>query len=159
MFVQFNKKRVAFENAFFALLKRISLPLAKTSFFIVFFWFGLLKILQLSPAENVMHTLYEHTFWFIPWNVFVLLFGAYEMLIGVIFLFPQKEKYALYMLVPHMITTFGPLVILPALVWKGFMVPNLIGQYIIKNLVIIALAIFIAAYVAESKEKKNSTLI
>ena len=58
------------------------------------------------------------------------------------------------MLIPHAITTFAPLVLLPGLVWKSFFVPNLIGQYIIKNLVIIALAIFIASYEEEHREHR-----
>lgn len=149
----FSLKRLASENTFFRFLRRISMPLCRISFFIVFFWFGVLKILELSPAEGVVHTLYEHTVPFIPWKIFIFGFGAYECIIGIIFLFPGKEKWALYMLIPHMITTFGPLVIIPKLVWKGFMIPNLIGQYIIKNLVIIALAIFIAASVWEGSYK------
>ena len=60
------------------------------------------------------------------------------------------------MLIPHAITTFGPLIILPKLTWKGFLVPNLIGQYIIKNLVIISLAIFIATFEAETNEMEKS---
>ena len=136
------------------------MPLARVAFFVVFFWFGVLKILELSPAEGVVHTLYQHTVPFIPWKVFIFFFGAYECVIGIIFLFPGKEKWALYMLIPHMITTFGPLIIIPKLVWKGFMVPNLIGQYIIKNVVIISLAIFIAAYVWEdNRQKKNEKAV
>lgn len=111
--------------------------------------------MELSPAEGVVHSLYQHTVPFIPWKIFIMSFGAYECLIGIIFLIPGKEKWALYMLIPHMITTFGPLVLVPNLTWKGFLVPNLIGQYIIKNVVIIALAIFISASVAENQEKKK----
>jgi len=153
-----NQRRIAFENSFFELLRKISLPLARVAFFIVFFWFGILKMMELSPAIGVIHTIYSHTLWFIPWKLYILLFGAYECVIAVIFLFPGKEKWVLYLLVPHAMTTFGPLLILPNLTWKGFMVPNLIGQYIIKNLVIIALAIFIAAYEAESRLRKRGEL-
>src|SRR5450432_17253 len=143
---ELNDKRINIENRFFEFLKGISLPLCRGAFFLVFTWFGFLKIIGLSPSQNVIHTIYEHSTPFIPWALFIFCFGAYEMLIGFIFLFPGKEKYALFLLVPHMITTFGPLVLMPALTWKSFLVPNLIGQYIIKNLVIIALAIFLAAY-------------
>jgi uncharacterized membrane protein YkgB len=111
--------------------------------------------MELSPAGNVVHTIYEHTAWFIPWKLFILSFGAYECIIGIILLFPGKEKWALYMLVPHAITTFAPLVLLPGLTWKQPFVPNLIGQYIIKNLVIISLAIFIAIMEAESRESER----
>ncbi|MBS1658597.1 MAG: hypothetical protein K1X63_07070 [Chitinophagales bacterium] len=153
---RFGFDRLASENRFFRFLRQISMPLCRISFFVVFFWFGALKILELSPAEGVVHTLYEHTVPWIPWKIFIFGFGAYECIIGIIFLFPGMEKWALYMLIPHMITTFGPLVIMPKLVWKGFMIPNLIGQYIIKNLVIIALAIFIAASVWEGKNNVNA---
>ena len=61
------------------------------------------------------------------------------------------------MLVPHAIITFGPLIVLPALTWKQPFIPNLIGQYIIKNLVIIALAIFIAVYESERREKEKQS--
>lgn len=150
-----NRNRIRSENRFFHFLRRISLPLSKVAFFVVFVWFGVLKMLELSPAEGLVHTLYQHTVPFIPWKIFIMVFGAYECLIGVLFLFPGKEKWALYMLIPHMITTTGPLIFLPQMTWKGFLVPNLIGQYIIKNLVIIALAIFISAYVAEEQEVKD----
>lgn len=155
---RFNKRRLRTENTFFYFLRRISLPLSRIAFFIVFFWFGILKMMELSPSHAVVHTIYEHTAWFIPWNIFIVLFGGYECLIGVILLFPGKEKWALYMLIPHAVTTFAPLVILPGLVWKSFLVPNLIGQYIIKNLVIIALAIFIASFEAEHRLQKENRL-
>lgn len=111
--------------------------------------------MELSPAIGVVHLIYEHTAWFIPWHVFIILFGAYECVIGIILLFPGKEKYALYMLIPHAITTFAPLILLPGLAWRGLLVPNLIGQYIIKNLVIISLAIFIASFEAEHRRQKE----
>lgn len=155
LITRLNNRRIATENSFFSFLRRISLPLSRIAFFLVFFWFGILKMMELSPAHGVVHTIYEHTAWFIPWEIFIVLFGAYECVIGIIFLFPGKEKWALYMLIPHAITTFGPLMVLPTLTWKSFMVPNLIGQYIIKNLVIISLAIFIASYEAEHREQRK----
>jgi len=157
IFTRFNDARIAFENRFFSFLRKISIPISRGAFFIVFFWFGILKILELSPADGVVHTLYEHTLWFLPWSVFIFMFGAYECVIGILFLFPGKEKWALYMLVPHAITTFGPLIILPHLTWKGFLIPNLIGQYIIKNIVIISLAIFIGAYVSGDLDQRKRT--
>lgn len=152
-----NRSRITGESHFFSFLRRISLPLSKVAFFVVFFWFGVLKMMELSPAQGVVHSLYQHTVPFIPWKLFIVSFGAYECLIGIIFLIPGKEKWALYLLIPHMITTFGPLVMVPNLTWKGFMVPNLIGQYIIKNLVIIALAIFISATVAEKEDREEKS--
>jgi hypothetical protein len=42
--------------------------------------------------------------------------------------------------------TFMPLFIIPDATWSGFLVPTLEGQYIIKNLVVIATAIGIIAH-------------
>ncbi len=55
------------------------------------------------------------------------------------------ERLVIPLLALHMITTFMPLFLLPSITWAGFFVPTLEGQYIIKNLVIIAAAIGIAA--------------
>lgn len=44
-----------------------------------------------------------------------------------------------------MIATILPLILLPSIAWSGFLVPTLEGQYIIKNLAIMALAAGVAA--------------
>jgi hypothetical protein len=46
--------------------------------------------------------------------------------------------------------------LLPAVTWQSFFVPTLEGQYIIKNLVIIALAIALASHL-EPLQKKQTT--
>ena len=78
------------------------------------------------------------------------------MLVGISFLIPGLERLAIALLMPHMITTFMPLVLLPSITWKGFFTPTLEGQYIIKNLVIIALAFSIAARLKPLKVKNNT---
>jgi uncharacterized membrane protein YkgB len=77
---------------------------------------------------------------------FLILFGVFECLIGILFLIRGAERIVIPLLFIHMITTFGPLFLLPQETWSGFLVPTLEGQYIIKNLVIIAAAIGIAAH-------------
>ncbi|MCC7436506.1 hypothetical protein IT402_01365, partial [Candidatus Nomurabacteria bacterium] len=54
----------------------------------------------------------------------------------------------------HMVTTFLPLIFLPSIVWQSAFVPTLEGQYIIKNLVIIATAIGIVSHL-HPLAKKN----
>ena len=130
-------------------LSRICIPLVRISIFIVYFYFGLLKVLGLSPAEVVVRELWSHTLSFIPFSDFLMIFGLFEMTIGIIFLIPGMERVALYLLIPHMITTFGPLILLPQYTWKGFMIPTLAGHYIIKNVVIVALAIAVAANIGD----------
>lgn len=141
------------DEHFVSLLTRICIPLVRFSFFVVYFYFGLLKVIGVSPAEAIVKELWSHTLPFIPFHAFLMFFGFFEMLIGIIFLIPGKERLALYLLIPHMITTFGPLVLLPQFTWKGFMIPTLAGHYIIKNVILIALGIGVASNIGEFRAK------
>ena len=134
-------------------LKRIGFPVARLAIFIVFFWFGFLKVLDLSPANPLVSSLLEKTLPFISFETFIILFGIYEMFIGLSFLISGWERIAVFFLVPHMLATFLPLVLLPSVVWSGFLIPTLEGQYIIKNLLIISLAIILAANLKSWREK------
>ena len=130
-------------------------PLARAALFIVFFWFGILKIVAESPANPLVDSLLSRTLPFLTFEQFIVTFGAFEMLIGALFLFPKISRLAILLLGLHMITTFMPLVLLPAMTWQSFMVPTLEGQYIIKNVVIIALAIGIAANLPNSSRGQH----
>ncbi|MBA3648625.1 MAG: hypothetical protein H0W62_08745 [Chitinophagales bacterium] len=142
------------EHRVLKFLCRICFPFTRFAIFVVYFWFGVLKLVGLSPAEALVKQLWSQTIPFIPFHGFEIFFGLYEMAIGIIFLLPGKERIALYLLIPHMIMTFGPLVLLPDFTWKSFMVPSLSGSYILKNLTIIALAIAIAANAGGFQKQK-----
>ena len=129
-----------------AFFRWISIPMARFGLFVVFFWFGILKVIGLSPASPLVQALFERTIHFMPFSTFIVLFGLFECLIGILFVFPGFERVVIPLLFIHMITTFMPLFLLPSETWSGFLVPTLEGQYIIKNLVIIAAAIAIAAH-------------
>ncbi len=116
-------------------------PLARIALFVVYFWFGTLKVFDLSPATPLVQALFEKTIPFMSFPIFMILFGLFEMLVGVLFLIKGFEKPAFYLFVLHMLTTLMPLTTVPAATWSSFMVPTLEGQYIIKNIALIALAV------------------
>lgn len=126
--------------------KKISLPLARIALFVIFFWFGFLKLFYVSPANPLVEVLLQKTMPFISFESFIIFLGIYEMVIGITFLIPHLERVAIPLLGLHMITTFLPLVLVPDVAWQSFLVPTLEGQYIIKNLGVIALATVIAAH-------------
>jgi uncharacterized membrane protein YkgB len=134
-------------------LRRISLPLARCALFLVFFWFGLLKVIGASPAGPMVLDLLNATMPFISPESFMVLFGLFEMVIGLTFLIPRLERLAIALLIPHMISTILPLILLPAMTWESSFVPTLEGQYIIKNILIIALAFGIASQLHPLKPK------
>lgn len=117
---------------------------ARCAFFVVFFWFGILKVFSLSPANPLVADLLERTLPGLSFDTFIVAFGVFEMIIGILFIIPRLERLAIGLLAIHMITTAMPLFLLPAVAWQGTLVPTLEGQYIIKNLALIALAMAIA---------------
>lgn len=117
-----------------------SFKFAHIALFIVFVWFGALKLTGFSPANPMVIALLAKTLPMITFHTFNLILGAYEVLIGLLFVIPRREKLAMLLLVPHLIMTTLPLILLTNMTWKSFMVPTLEGQYIIKNVLIIALA-------------------
>ncbi|MBY0328947.1 hypothetical protein K2Q02_02545, partial [Patescibacteria group bacterium] len=47
--------------------QKISVPFARFSLFVIFFWFGILKLLGFSPATELVHTLFNSTLaWLLP---------------------------------------------------------------------------------------------
>lgn len=139
--------------------RSISTPVARISLFIIFFWFGILKLLGLSPAGAIVHDLYSQTIPFIPFNTFYFLFALFECVIGIMFLIKGLERIVLPLLFLHMITTFLPLFMLTDVTWQVPFVPTLEGQYIIKNLVIIAAALGITAHLHPSPTKLTGSQI
>ncbi|MCC7469815.1 MAG: hypothetical protein IT284_01610 [Bacteroidetes bacterium] len=133
---------------------RIFLPSARIGLFIVFFWFGFLKVLGLSPASGLVERLFENTIPYMSFSVFLVLFGIFECVIGILFLVKGLERLVIPLLLIHMVTTFGPLLLLPSETWQSFLVPTLEGQYIIKNVVLIAATIGIAAHLHPIPKQK-----
>ena len=136
--------------------RKISIPMARISLFVVFFWFGLLKAIGLSPAGSLVHGLFDATLaGTVPFAAFYVGFALFECLIGILFLIKGLERVVIPLLFIHMITTFLPLVALPDASWQAPFVPTLVGQYIIKNLVLVAVAIGIAAHLHPLSYQKN----
>src|SRR5215472_144797 len=74
---------------------RMNMPFARLALFVVYFWFGVLKMVGVSPAGPLVTALWSKTIPFIPLPTFMVLFSAYEMLIGVLFLIPRMERPAI----------------------------------------------------------------
>tara|TARA_B100000886_G_C20295088_1_gene437158 strand:- start:251 stop:670 length:420 start_codon:yes stop_codon:yes gene_type:complete len=118
--------------------------LIRIPLFIIFFWFGILKIIGLSPAQQlVIDTVYWMPFF--EASVWTVIIGYWEVLIAIFFLFKKTTFIALTLLFLQMTGTFLPLLILPDITFQNSnpFLPTLEGQYIIKNIIIIAAALII----------------
>jgi uncharacterized membrane protein YkgB len=112
----------------------------RISLAIVFFWFGILKPLGMSPANGLIE---KTVFWFDP-EVFIPILGYWEAAIGLFMLYRPLVKWSILLLFLQMPGTALPLFILPEFCFESFPFGlTLEGQYIIKNLVLISAAIVV----------------
>ncbi|MEY4037959.1 MAG: hypothetical protein RIR67_269 [Bacteroidota bacterium] len=128
-------------------IEKYSIVIMRIALAIVYIWFGGLKIIGLSPAGDLV----EHTvFWFKP-QIFIPILGICEVAIGLGLLIKRFVPITILLLLLHMIATLFPLFILTDACFDTFPYrPTLVGQYIIKNLVLVAGALVIAG-----KHNKN----
>jgi uncharacterized membrane protein YkgB len=128
-------------------------PMARLAIFVVYFYFGILKLFGESPATPLAHAFVDKTLGAANFGWSFKALAVYECAIGVLFLFPRLTRIVIPMLLIHMVIVCLPLFVVPELAWKKPFVPTLEGQYIIKNLAIIALAIGVAAQIKPLKSK------
>lgn len=152
---QFSKKLNIWDHKVIVKMRHWVIPVSRFAIFLVYFWFGALKVFGTSPANPLVANLLENTMPWISFSNFIIAFGVFEMVIGLIFIIPHLERLAVFFLLIHLVTTVMPLFVLPQVTWSGFMTPTLEGQYIIKNILIIALAIGIVAHLHPQGENKN----
>ena len=117
---------------------------------VVFLWFGLLKLIPgLSPAEGLAgKTIETLTLGIVQPSVSLPALGVVESLIGIGLLTGWFLRGVLLVLAIQMLGTLTPLLLYPDEAWVHVpFVPTLEGQYIIKNLVLIAAAMVIGATV------------
>jgi len=122
-----------------------AITLLRIAIGMVFFWFGALKLVPgLSPAEALVRA----TTPFFPGDLFVPLLGVWEMLIGLGFLTGRGLRATIALLFLQMPGTFLPVLLLPEVVFTSFPFGlTLEGQYIFKNVVLIASALVVGATV------------
>ena len=135
-------------------MKLLSIPVIRLSFGIIFIWFGVLKPLGLSSAENLL----KATVKWLPFgspDMWLPIIGYWEVVIGLAFLFRKTTRVAILLLFIQMVGTFMPLVFLPEVTFQenNFLLPTLEGQYIIKNLIILSAALVLGGSFTATKKK------
>ncbi|TRX40492.1 DoxX family membrane protein [Flavobacterium restrictum] len=122
-------------------MEKHSVTLMRVALSIVYIWFGALKIFGMSPAGELVE---KTVYWFKP-EIFIPILGICEVLIGLGLLVKKMIPYAITFLLVHMVATFFPIFILQKNCFDAFpYCPTLMGQYIIKNVVLASGALIIA---------------
>lgn len=131
-------------------LAAVAIPVLRIALGLVFLWFGALKFFpDLSPAQDLAaRTIDQLTFGVVPPTVAVPVLAAWETMIGVGLLAGRFLRATLLLLAVQMVGTLTPLVLFPTETFTAFpFAPTLEGQYIIKNVVLVAAAMVVGATV------------
>lgn len=141
-----NAKLEKFDGRVINILRKYSDEISRIALFIIFVWFGFLKTIGLSPAAELVVALMNETFLRgLSPEMFLIGFGWFEVVIGIMVLFPKIERITFLLMGFHLITTVMPLFILTEISWYAPFVPTLVGQYIIKNLALISIGLLLFA--------------
>ncbi len=122
------------------------ITILKITLGINFLWFGALKFFPgMSPAEALaINTIDWMFFGIFPGSISIKLLAIWEVAVGIALITSFYLRYFLPLLVIHLIFTFAPLVAFPEEAFTQFPYGlTLAGQYIVKNIVLIAVALFI----------------
>jgi uncharacterized membrane protein YkgB len=125
--------------------------LLRISLGIVFIWLGLLKFFPgVSPAEDIAgRTFSALSFGYLKPNFSIPFLALWECIIAIGFFTNKGMRWVMILFYLHMLGTFFPLFLFPNDCWAiAAFVPTLLGQYILKNLVLAA-----AGYTVINAEK------
>jgi uncharacterized membrane protein YkgB len=129
---------------------RNGLKILRVSLGIVFIWFGALKFFPgLSAAELIAgKTIMKLSLGTIKPVVALPILACWECIIGLGLIFKRWLSFTLVLLYFQMAGTLLPLFFFPHETWtSNLFVPTLLGQYIIKNMVLLSSGIVIGATV------------
>lgn len=131
-------------------MARHGIGLLRLSLGIVFLWFGALKFFPaLSPAEGLaIATIRALTLGLLSPQAAILLLAAWETVIGAGLILGRFLRATLLLLWLQMLGTITPLFLFPGETFTHIpYAPTLEGQYIIKNIVLVAAGIVLGGTV------------
>lgn len=135
-----------FDHRFIEFAKNNYAWLARIALCIIYFYFGFLKVIGASPADDLaLGFVAKMGMADFAQPLYIALAGV-ECVIGILILIPKFTRFAIFLMLGHMVIVCAPLILYAEAVWKAPLVPNLEGQYIIKNIALVVLALGLVAH-------------
>lgn len=142
MWKRLDRNMIAFMTAYGTRLLRVALA-------VTFIWFGALKVVGRSPVGDLV----AQTVYWLPPAFFVPFLGWWEVVVGIGLLFGVALRLVLLLFWLQMAGTFLVLVLRPGLAFQTgnpFFL-TVIGEFVIKNLVLIAAGLVIGSTVPRTR--------
>lgn len=115
---------------------------------LIFLGFGVLKFFPgVSPAEDITRATTHILFLgLVPGGVAMVMIATLECVIGICLLANRGMRLAIWLLAIEFVGILSPLVLLPGRLFAGpHHAPTLEGQYVLKDIILVAAALVIAA--------------
>lgn len=134
-------------------LTNYAIRLLRISLAIIFIWFGLLKVIGRTPVADLVA---NSVYWFSP-EFFVPVLGIWETIVGLGLLFGIALRLTLFLFWLQMAGTFLVLVLRPDIAFQGGnpLLLTVEGEFVIKNLVLIAGGLVIGSTIRRRLQWSN----
>lgn len=143
-----RKMMLAVENRVHAALVRYSIGALRISVGVIFFAFGVLKYFPgASPAANLVQTTTHILFLgLVPGSVALIGTATLECVIGLLMMSGRGMRVAVYLLIGELLGILSPIALVPGRLFAGpHGAPTLEGQYVLKDIILVAAAMVVAA--------------
>jgi putative oxidoreductase len=137
-----------------SVLGTVGVAALRVSIGLVFIWFGLLKVLDVSPVSDlVARTVY----WFDPTFVVPAL-GIFEIVVGTLLVLNRWLRVALTLFAAQMLGTFLVFLIIPDVAFRNGnpMLLTVEGEFVVKNLVLLAAGMVVGSHVRAIGDHKRT---
>jgi putative oxidoreductase len=129
-------------------LRAHSIELLRVSVGLVILAFGVLKFFPgVSPAEGLtIKTTDALSFGLVPGHIAIVIVATLETIIGLLLISGRFLRLAIYLLAGQLIGVLAPLVLFTGRLFAGpHNAPTLEGQYVIKDLIVVAAGLVVAS--------------
>jgi len=143
-----HRRLLHVENVIHHKLVAHSVAVLRVAVGAVFLGFGVLKYFpDVSPAENLAQaTTHLLTFGLVPDGVSIVAIATLECFIGISLIAGRWMRVAIWLLAIQFVGILSPLVLLPERLFAGpHGAPTLEGQYVLKDVILVAAGMVIAA--------------
>ncbi|MCP4097913.1 MAG: DoxX family membrane protein [Planctomycetaceae bacterium] len=137
---------------------KLAYHLTRMSLAFVYLYFGVLKFFDgCSPAESLAgQTIHLMTLKIVSAEFALIVLAVFETALGLLLLTDWFPRTAFVMFLIHMVGTFSPLILMPDVTFNGSpLMPTLVGQYIVKNVVYVAAVTAVYAPVLFGKKESR----
>jgi len=135
---------IRFDEKFITAMHAWGISILRISLGVVFFWFGALKLVGVSPVTAIVASTYS----LFPAQSFILILGVLEVLLGVGLITKRFLRATLFLLWLQMAGTLASFALAPSLFFfqGNPLFLTVEGEFVIKNLVLIAASIVIGGF-------------